>query len=823
MKFQCHDRVRHASSTRRARRQRAVTALSAAAAAAAAAIIVGAPHRADAASSTWNGLAADQLWQTPGNWDGNIVAGSNDGAAGTNTDTATFVTNPPPVIPEDTHVFVAVDANRNIGSITFDSTTLSFRLGATTANTGNTLYLSGGGVMLKPNNGSTFAGDVYAPIEFTGSTYTFRHLNAGSSLRPLGNVYARAGGGTTLTLDGTHGSGGGSSAEVNGGLKDNPAGGVLTVVKQGPGAWEVNANGGDNANTYTGDTIINGGVLRASTATGYNGQGGFSPFSHYIVNGPVAGDTTVNTGGTLRNSVIGTTIGKLTVNFGGQVTVSTGAATLLNVKTNSGPAITLNLANNTHSNNITFNLPFGLTGTEPLHGGLVMTATPGATGTGPVSIGNSGGFFNLGDVTRILEIGQGTGIDTSQNPPVPSNYDARIQGQINGAAGFIKKGPGTLRFSGPATSPMTGNIEIQQGTFNPSVANLFDNAPTLLVSGGTLRLQSGHTQTFGAVTVTRGEMTGGDNNATVAAPSFNFNVDGADTARADVVLANAGGATGLTKAGTGTATVEISPTYTGPTNVNAGALAFAAHFTPAGAVNVTGGTLKISASDTEPNRVLRADSFAITGDGRIDLTRNKLITAVAPGTYTGDPGIGTYSGVQGEVQRAYNFGAWDQPGLTTSQERAGQNAGVFSGTETIGVATAEQVLFIGPADTAIFAGQTVTGATTIAMYTYAGDMNFDGLVDGADYGIIDNSVQFPGTTGYALGDLNYDGVIDGADYGIIDNTVQLQGAPFSGVVFGASAPSAGLGGVTAVPEPSACGFAILAASAMLARRRRRQA
>jgi hypothetical protein len=107
------------------------------------------------------------------------------------------------------------------------------------------------------------------------------------------------------------------------------------------------------------------------------------------------------------------------------------------------------------------------------------------------------------------------------------------------------------------------------------------------------------------------------------------------------------------------------------------------------------------------------------------------------------------------------------------------------------------------------------------MYTYAGDLNFDGLVDGADYGVIDNSVQFPGTDGYVNGDFNYDGVIDGADYGVIDNTIQLQGAPFPGVVFGASAASGLSGGVNAVPEPSACGFAILGAAAMIGRRRRR--
>ena len=46
-----------------------------------------------------------------------------------------------------------------------------------------------------------------------------------------------------------------------------------------------------------------------------------------------------------------------------------------------------------------------------------------------------------------------------------------------------------------------------------------------------------------------------------------------------------------------------------------------------------------------------------------------------------------------------------------------------------------------------------------------------------DYGVIDNSVQFPGASGYFNGDFNFDGVIDAADYGIIDNTIQLQGPP----------------------------------------------
>jgi len=86
--------------------------------------------------------------------------------------------------------------------------------------------------------------------------------------------------------------------------------------------------------------------------------------------------------------------------------------------------------------------------------------------------------------------------------------------------------------------------------------------------------------------------------------------------------------------------------------------------------------------------------------------------------------------------------------------------------------------------------------------------------------VIDNFVQFPGTDGYVNGDFNYDGVIDGADYGVIDNTIQLQGQPFQGVVFGASAATMD-GGVTAVPEPAAIGGLAVAFGVSLLTRRRR--
>jgi hypothetical protein len=243
----------------------------------------------------------------------------------------------------------------------------------------------------------------------------------------------------------------------------------------------------------------------------------------------------------------------------------------------------------------------------------------------------------------------------------------------------------------------------------------------------------------------------------------------------------------LTKIGGGTATV---------TNVRTGSAGVA----------VDSGTLKVAPNATAAG-ASKVATLAIGPSARFDLTNNKLITDTPVGTFSG----GAYNGVQGEVARAYDFGAWDKPGLMTSMP----DAGPLVGTTTIGVSDGKTVLFLGPTETGTFAGQTVTSSSTLAVYTYAGDVNFDGLVDASDYGIIDNYFQFPGTTGYANGDFNYDGVIDAGDYGIIDNTFQLQGAPIPMTGGVASAAS-----VTAVPEPTWLGAGAIALLALRRRLRR---
>ena len=755
----------------------------------AAVLALSAVPSARGADGTWNGTAADNQWATSGNWGNNVIPGNNSGAAGTSTDTAFFFSDPTAEPP----ALINVDLNRNVHSINFNSTTLDFRIGESTDNTGNTLYLSGGGTVSPTGNTAGAGASITAPVQFTGSTYTFlSNQTATEGVTFRGNVTA-APGGTTLTLDGTHGSQASSQAEINGALLDNPGGGVLSIVKNGSGTWEFNADA-SRPNTYSGDTIINGGIIRASTGSGFNGQGAFSPNSHYIV----------NNGGTLRNSVSGNTIKKLTVNYGGLVTVSTAAATLLNVKSESGPAITLNYdANGGNTAPISVNAPFGLTGTTADEGGLHVLMSSGASGTGAVTIASSSGYFDTGTVRRFLEIGKGNDVNT--------DYDVRIQGEIRGSGGIVKTGPGKLRFSGHSLgnlSPMTGTIEVREGIFNPAVSNIFSNQPPLLVSGGTLHLQSDHSQTFGAVTVTNGEMTGGNNNVSVSAPSFAFDVAGSDTARIDVILADsaaAGTPATVSKSGTGSATIEIAPTYTGATSVSGGVLAVATSMNSSPSISVSGGTFEVRVSNSDPTRAVKTGPISITGPGRIDLTQHRLITSTAAGTAVG----GVYSGVLGKVQSAYNGGAWDQPGLTTSRPDAA------TGLTAIGVGSAAKVLNLGPGQTGVFSGQTVSDTDTIAMYTYRGDANMDGFISGDDYSAIDFASGTPGASGWVNGDFNYDGIISGDDYSAIDFNLVAQGDPF---IINEPPPA----GVTAVPEPAGVGGLAMLAAGLIARRRVRR-
>jgi len=76
-----------------------------------------------------------------------------------------------------------------------------------------------------------------------------------------------------------------------------------------------------------------------------------------------------------------------------------------------------------------------------------------------------------------------------------------------------------------------------------------------------------------------------------------------------------------------------------------------------------------------------------------------------------------------------------------------------------------------------FDGQAATIADVLVKYTYYGDTDLNGSVDGADYARTDTGFVM-NSKGWLNGDFTYDGVVDGGDYGLMDNAFNTQ----SGVV-----------------------------------------
>ncbi|HYO08557.1 MAG TPA: autotransporter-associated beta strand repeat-containing protein [Tepidisphaeraceae bacterium] len=219
-----------------------------------------------------------------------------------------------------------------------------------------------------------------------------------------------------------------------------------------------------------------------------------------------------------------------------------------------------------------------------------------------------------------------------------------------------------------------------------------------------------------------------------------------------------------------------------------------------------------------PAETVRVATLELNASGRLNVGDGKVIVDYAGASPIGSWIDGAYTGLTAKVKSGRNGGAWDGHGIVTSMSDASPATRLTG----VGIAEASQVLDLAAGETSLWRGHVVDATSVLIAYTYAGDTNLDGKLDGDDYFRIDSHVNAPGAGGWASGDFDYNGRVDGDDYFILDSTIGRQAAPLvasAGIADASLAPSAG---TTAVPEPTGAAAAILiTASSLLTRRRRR--
>jgi hypothetical protein len=145
---------------------------------------------------------------------------------------------------------------------------------------------------------------------------------------------------------------------------------------------------------------------------------------------------------------------------------------------------------------------------------------------------------------------------------------------------------------------------------------------------------------------------------------------------------------------------------------------------------------------------------------------------------------GTLAALTGQITAGYHGGAWNGTGIISSVA-AGNSThltalGVIPNTIDGTTPLYDSSTTLGPFDGAS------PGATALLVkYTYYGDANLDGHVDGTDYSRIDNGYASH-LTGWFNGDFNYDTQINGSDYTLIDNAFNTQGAALTSEIGQAS-------------------------------------
>jgi hypothetical protein len=310
--------------------------------------------------------------------------------------------------------------------------------------------------------------------------------------------------------------------------------------------------------------------------------------------------------------------------------------------------------------------------------------------------------------------------------------------RLNSANSYTFAGSNTLTFSAPAESSMNINDELGSHTFT---------APIILDSNA---------GTFGVM---------------------NFNV----TRAADVLH--------ITSDMTINNSVPLSVFKTGAGRAEIRKLESGADPTVAPLnLRVNGGTLKLVAGSgrTRVNELTMAGGTTPTA--KLDITDNPLVVDYVP------PATSPLVTIQAQVLAAYNAGAWNGNGISSSSANSSQFG--------VGIAEANALGSIPP----VFG--TVDDSAVLIRRTYYGDSDLNGQVDVADLGNLASHWQTNSV--WSGGDFDYNGTVDVNDLGLLATNWQAGvGNPLGPESLGDALASLGLPSPS-VPEPITAGLLVCA-------------
>ena len=438
--------------------------------------------------------------------------------------------------------------------------------------------LSGGGILKVGNSGSLGSGDVT-----NAGSSTIQSGAAGLNL--ANNIGIASGATSTLDNNGNNLTLSGVISGTGGLTKIN--GGTLTL-------------GG--ANSYSGNTTINAGVLSISSA----GNVGTSP--NIILNG---GDLTVNGTISLASNIgIGAStttglidaIGTLTVN--GVIGSSGSSANNLTINGVTGTGtVVLNNANT-----------YG--GTTVINAGTLKLANANALQNSTLNYNNQGGALDFGTLTTV-SLG---GLTGAQNLILQNDSAAAValtvnnsggntySGNLSGSGSLTKGSSGTLTLTG--TNTYQGNSTFNSGTVEIPAGGVITNAGSLsgqgvLVDGGSLIVSGAATFNYvaNALTESSGNVNiGGLYEANSAGDGIFIDITGGSFTSPSINLQR-------------TASEATAPTASAPIS----APTTSGFYVDGSTANVSVGTLTLPISSGNSSATARLDAGTMNASGEVSI------------------------------------------------------------------------------------------------------------------------------------------------------------------------------------------------------------